>query len=520
MRPSLRPFGWVIALVLACQVSRAPVVRAEQSLGGGPPEPEQISGSMAENAPFQLVSEALESESGADDGSVVPCPPKKLAALKAAAAAAYKDPFYDNDFKYLNDPCYDGWHLGERLKQLRACEDSGVLDIGGQYRLRFQDEQNMRGLGLTGLSDDFLLRRMRLYADWHVNDWLRCYAEYLSANSDFDDFPPRAIEHDPHEIQNLFVDARVWDTCDGDIWGRVGRQELLYGSQRLISPLDWANTRRTFDGAKLFYRGSDWNVDGFWVRPIFGEPESLNSPDGTQEFYALWGTYKGHEGHVYDLYWIGYHDYDSPFQAGRTFAFETVGGRWKGAYCGWLGEVEGGYQFGAFGDMSHSAGFFTLGCGRQLREDCWKPTLWAYYDWASGDDTIGNGFNQNFPLGHKYLGFMDFYARTNIEDLNFQLEMQPRKDWKLLLWWHIFHLQNGNDVPYRINGTPFVTTPGGSRYLGQELDFLATWNMTPHTSWLFGYSHYFTGSWYSTNPTPPPFTGDADFAYVQYQMNF
>lgn len=40
-------------------------------------------------------------------------------------------------------------------------------------------------------------------------------------------------------------------------------------------------------------------------------------------------------------------------------------------------------------------------------------------------------------------------------------------------------------------------------YLGQELDFLATWNMNDRMSWLFGYSHYFTGPWYRTNPTPP-----------------
>jgi hypothetical protein len=469
----------------------------------------------------QLVDSAWDGGNKNDEADAEPCPPKKVAALKAAAAGAYKDPFYDNNFQYLNDPCYEGHLLGERLKQLSLGDGCwGKLDLGGQYRLRYQDENNMRGLGLTGRSDEFLLRRLRLYADWHINDWLRVYGEYLDANSDFEDFAPRIIEDDPHEIQNLFVDARVLDTCDGDVWARVGRQELLYGSQRLISPLDWANTRRTFDGAKMFYRGSDWNVDGFWVRPIFGEPESLNSPDDTQEFYALWGTYKGREGHTYDLYWIGYHDYDAPFAAGPQFAFETVGGRWKGAHQDWQWEVEGGYQFGTFGNLSHSAGFFTIGGGRQLRDDCWKPTLWVYYDWASGSDTIGNGFNQNFPLGHKYLGFMDFYARTNIEDLNVQLELQPNKDWKLLLWWHTFWLQNGNDVPYRINGTPFVTTPGGSQYLGQELDFLATWYMTPRMSWLFGYSHYFTGTWYSTNPTPPPFDGDADFAYVQYQVNF
>ena len=27
---------------------------------------------------------------------------------------------------------------------------------------------------------------------------------------------------------------------------RGGRQDLLFGAQRLIGPLDWSNTRRTF----------------------------------------------------------------------------------------------------------------------------------------------------------------------------------------------------------------------------------------------------------------------------------
>jgi hypothetical protein len=350
---------------------------------------------------------------------------------------------------------------------------------------------------------------------------LRVYGEYLDATSDFEDLPPRSIEENPSEILNLFADLRLLDCCDGEWWGRVGRQEMLYGSQRLISPLDWANTRRTFDGAKIFWRGEDWNLDGFWLRPLANDPEGLDSPDGTQEFYGIWATYKAVQDHSYDIYWLGYHDYDAPYAAASSFKFQTAGGRVYQNKGPWLWEIEGGYQFGAFGDGSHSAGFFTLGGGRKLeRCPCWKPVVWVYYDWASGSNVIGNGFNHLFPLGHKFLGFMDFYARTNIQDFNILYEMQPSARWKFLAWWHLFFLQNPNDVPYRINETPFVTTPGGNPYLGQELDLLATWNMTDRMSWLFGYSHFFTGDWYRTNPSPPPFSGDADFVYVQYQVNF
>src|SRR5688572_17709378 len=71
--------------------------------------------------------------------------PKKKPDLKKAAAGAYKDPFYNNDFSYLNNPAYNGYLLGEELKQLHpSC--CTTLDIGGQYRARFHREQNMRGL--------------------------------------------------------------------------------------------------------------------------------------------------------------------------------------------------------------------------------------------------------------------------------------------------------------------------------------------------------------------------------------
>ena len=289
---------------------------------------------------------------GAADGA---CTPEKRQALKKAAAGAYRDPFFENDFKYLDDPCYDGCLLGERFKQLQlpVCRECTTLDLGGQYRLRFQDEINMRGLGLTGLDDQFLLRRLRLYANWQVSEDLRVYGEYLGATSDYEDFLPRAIEENPHEIQNLFVDFRLLADEQGDLWARPGRQELLYGSQRLISPLDWANTRRTFDGAKLFYRTEDWDLDGFWVRPIFAEPQSLDSPEGTQEFYALWWTYRGLPQEVVEAFWIGYADYDAPFAAASTFKFQTVGGHWKGEQDQWLAEFEGAYQFGEFGDVLH-----------------------------------------------------------------------------------------------------------------------------------------------------------------------
>src|SRR6187397_1802880 len=70
------------------------------------------------------------------------------------------------------------------------------------------------------------------------------------------------------DLQNLLVDLKIAERDDKPVYLRVGRQELLYGSQRLVSPLDWANTRRNFEGVTFLYKGTDWNIDAFLTHPI------------------------------------------------------------------------------------------------------------------------------------------------------------------------------------------------------------------------------------------------------------
>ena len=44
---------------------------------------------------------------------------------------------------------------------------------------------------------------------------------------------------------------------------RAGRQELVFGEQRLVGHLSWVNTARTFDGAKATFRTKAFSVDVF-----------------------------------------------------------------------------------------------------------------------------------------------------------------------------------------------------------------------------------------------------------------
>lgn len=62
------------------------------------------------------------------------------------------------------------------------------------------------------------------------------------------------------------------------------------------------------------------------------------------------------------------------------------------------------------------------GYGYNFKDATATPPLWLYYEYASGDANPGEGntFNQLYPFGHYYLGYLDLIARQNIQDLSVQ----------------------------------------------------------------------------------------------------
>lgn len=461
-------------------------------------------------------------------GETLPAdPPVASAPPKKPPANPYKWVYYDNDFSYLDDPDNEFHYLGDFAKR-RRIGDWAVLDVGGEFRLRQQNEH------LLTRFDNFLLQRTRIYGDLHVQDWLRIYVEALDAVSYWGNLAPRPIEENRFDAENLFADLRVWDGGSGDLWLRGGRQELLYGAQRLISPLDWVNTRRTFDGVKMFWTGEDWNADFFWTRPVppVQHLESITAfdhPDPLQEFYGLWMTRKGLEHHKIDLSYLRLGNYN-PATPGGPILLEnhTFGARWEGNYEDWLAEIEGGYQFGAFtapgtvATLDQSAGFYTIGGGRKWSGLSWKPVVWLYYDWASGDhdpeDDRRGTFNQLFPFGHPFFGFMDLVGRQNIEDWNCKVTMAPRSDLEFLLWYHVMHLQQSRDALYDAAGTAIRRDPTGAsgRDVGSELDLTLRWTFRPRADVLFGYSHLFPGRFLLDTGGAP----GRDFYYTQFSLRF
>lgn len=453
---------------------------------------------------------------GREKPQVDPLPPSALTTT----------PAFDFDFRYLEQPGHDK-DFFDPVKRIHLGSD-WLLSFGGSFWYRYMHETDSR-LNAAGINNDYHLLRTRLHADLWYQDQFRLFAEMLDARALGLDLPALAIDKNHTDMLNLFADVKLGQFMDGPAYLRVGRQELLYGSQRLISTLDWANTRRTFQGVKTFWQTPAFNLDAFWVRPMVTELNQFDNWDKDRNFVGLWGTYKAIPGQVLDLYYLSLIDNRNVSPANITqgnvlqgdSVLHTIGARWVGDYERILYELEGMYQFGKRSHLDISAFSIASGVGYQLPLPM-NPQFWLRYDFASGDknhrDGRSNTFNQLFPFGHYYFGYIDQVGRQNIHDFNAQFTLHPQPWVTFLGQYHRFYLANKRDYLYNAAGAGTIrdiTGQSGS-HVGDEIDFTINFHLSRHQDVLLGYSKLFTGEFLkNTRPGVSP-----DLFYAQYNFRF
>jgi hypothetical protein len=405
--------------------------------------------------------------------------------------------FFDVDnFSYLDDPKNTEHDIFDPLKRIRI-GDHWQFTTGGDVRSRYQTEYNSR---LTERQNEYHLSRLRVYGDLWYEDIFRLYVEGIGAWSAGENLPPLAIDENYADFQNLFVDAKLFTLGDAPVYARVGRQELLFGSQRLVSPLDWGNTRRTFQGARVFRTTEKFDFDMFWAQPVVPNRDRLDSVDNNQNFAGAWATYRPTKTSSVDAYYLMLDNTNRTTQQGvvrAPFTRHTIGGRATGQKDAFLYDFEGAMQLGTQAGKDVVAGMATAGVGYTLKDAPWTPTAWLYYDYASGG-TGGNTvhtFNQLFPFGHYYMGWIDQVGRQNIHDINVHLFMYPRKWLTVWLQGHTFYLADKRDALYNAAGNAIrrdATGRAGSE-VGQEVDAVLNFHLGKHTDVLVGYSHLWGG---------------------------
>lgn len=484
-----------------------------------------------------------------------PVPP--TAGTKTTAPKPYSAVRWDEDYSYLKDPAARTDYT-DPLKYIRLGADDVYLSVGGQVRERYEFFNNYLfsppATSAAGPQDDdgYFLTRLLVHADLHATQYFRLFVQGKSAMEDGRDGGPRATDADEVDVQQAFADGIIPLGGKNSVTVRFGRQDLIYGAQRLISPLDWTNNRRTFEGLKVSSQVGVCTTDVFWVRPVNVEKEELNDGDGQTSFAGVYNStalsdfMKGSNTKL-DVYFLALNRTNARFatnSATTSAAADedryTLGVRMSGNPKPFDYDVELDYQFGQFGNADISAWAAAAEMGYTVGNCPATPRLILGFDYASGDGNPNSGdlhtFNQLFPLGHAYFGFIDVIGRQNIMDLHpgVELTFVQDKSWAKKLGlradYHLFWRASTDDAVYNAGSgagsSPSVSgvlrADGGSdkRFVGSEIDLLLTWQFDRHVQVLLGYSHFFAGGFIKETGKATGANRDIDFIYLQMQYTF
>ena len=416
------------------------------------------------------------------------------------------------------------WH--ENLKEYTTFWE-GKGKITGQVRFRaesYSDFDFNDDVSADNLDDDFLLSRIRLAVDLKPNDMLRLYLQLQDSHQFETDMPTAfrmgpAAREDRVDIYQAYVDVDPF--ADIPLTFRGGRQILSYGSQRLIGGFDWSNTSRSFDAVKLMFDREECFLDAFAANVVIPEDRHANENSHDDNFFGLYGGWKGLPGGV----WEGYLLFRNDNRPGQRRDIYTFGTRLAGKLpmnesidysvelVAQTGDLPGGVDQEAY--AAH------FGVGYTFKDVSYAPRVGIEYNFSTGDDDPTDDKNETldnlFPTNHLHYGYMDLFSWRNIHNIRLSASAKPLEKLTVKCDLHFFWLDETDDAWFNAGGGVIrPATPGADDFVGEEIDLTAKYKLNKHVAFQAGYSHFFAADFVEDTGSDD----DADWAYFQTVLSF
>jgi hypothetical protein len=467
-----------IAALISCLALHAAFARAADDPPTTIPAPKPLSIDPADSILSEYVPQ----------GNVDPQPPP------------YSLMRFNEDYEYLSDP-RNRTDLFDSRKYipLNKSDPHSYLSLGGEIRERYEqfDNQNF-GTGPVKYNN-YVLQRITLGLDVHVNDHLRFFFQGISGLQFGGEGEKPPVDVDPADLQQGFVDLVFGDPEARDlrITARGGRFEMTFGSGRLVATRAAPNIPFKYDGGELIVAEGKSRLYAFVTRPVM---ENKYEFDGANDQQAFWGVYGttllgGPLNTGIDLYYLGFRSEDAKFADGiATEERHTMGTRLFGKANGFDYDIEPVFQFGTFGEKNIRAWTLASDVGYTFESVPWKPRIGNKADIASGDTKRGDNTLGTFnPLFFKsgYFNDASIIRPSNIMDIHPSLQFRPIDPVQVTLASDVLWRYTSNDAVYAPPG--FIELPAGSSspYIGTTGEAAVQWTINRHWAWTTSYTPLF-----------------------------
>jgi len=428
---------------------------------------------------------------------------------------------YDEDWSPIRDPAVrtDWW---DRLKYIALGRGgTAYLSLGGDLRLRYEAYQNP-GFGADPPdATGYLLQRYLVHADLHLGRRLRVFLQLQSSLESGRAGGPRALDADALELHQAFAELRV--SGRPEIVVRAGRQELEFGSSRLVSAHENFNVRQNFDAARLLFHAGPWRATAWAARPVRVTRGLFD--DTADSTRLLWGASftRAADLLVWDnvgVYYAGLHNRRGRFDQGTADELRhTVGVRLRRQRGGWDSNFETSLQVGRFGYGRIRAWDIGAENGVSLHAPL-APRLGIRFDATSGDrdpaDPELQTFNALFP-NTAYSGLAGLVGPANSVDLTPSLRIAPAAGVTVTTGVAFFWRESAQDGLYNVQLAPVrrgIASRAG--HVGTQMTVELGWRPGPHVTYSATYTSFTSGTF--LRQTPPGKNVRLIMTWVSYRF--
>jgi len=435
-------------------------------------------------------------------------PPRSLGqsvptAESPAPARVYHLLREDDGWSFLSDPAerQEFWDPIKYIR-LRSGRNDWFLSMGGEAREVWEQIGN-DNWGQQPFMNAYFNQRYMLYFDVHYGQHVRSFVELKSGLNSYRIGGPRPIDEKKLDFQAAFLEVGTGDERNW-IKVRAGKQEMEYGSGRLVDVREGPNVRLSFDGFKVKAGVGSWQIDGFAVRPDLDKPGFFdNVANHAVGFWGVYGVRPLTKTVTLDAYYLGLDRKTATFNRGVGHEVRhSIGARLSRPVAetkpGWDFDYEALWQFGSFGSANISAWTVASETGYRFPNVPLKPRFSAKADISSGDDprtnTLGT-FNPLFPKGN-YFGVL---ATTGPGPINF-IDAHPRVEAMLAqsvivsVDWIFQWRESLLDGVYSVPG--FLIIPAGksnARFVGHRPGAELRWQANRHLWFQADYGIFYAG---------------------------
>ena len=434
------------------------------------------------------------------------------------------------------------------LKDYDSFADIDWLDIGFEYRARYEHRDNDFRRAQENIDDPLLLRSRAYLGLKNILDPFRFAVEVQDSRRNHSDYTRSndTRDVDKADVLQAYLELYYKDSLFGKddlgnsrpFWVRGGRLAWESLDRRLIARNEWRNTTNTFQGvrANIGEKKNDWQLEAFAVQPVQRFTDKLDEVDHSQNFYGVIGDWRRWSEYVtiqpyyfllkqngdkveYDTNGNLYSDrsvYTAAQQNQATIDREihTGGVRVFGVVPGTQWDYDANYakQWGhqqrfisnaiGYRNVDHDAFAYNAEVGYSFKHP-WKPRVSASYGVASGDKTTasGNDFSDNGRFDRLF-GFArpwsnnDYIQMENIRASKVRLEFDPQVPYlnnvKVDTGFSWYRLDDPTDRWNAGANLRDRTGKSGSD-LGKEFDLRVRFPLNQYASLNLGYAHFWAG---------------------------